>query len=424
MIDAPLPGGDQMVTKVGNDAANSLTGTSGADLLDGRGGNDILKGLGGNDILYGGDGNDNLQGGSGDDILQGGNGNDTFDGGFGDENFLGGEAGNDTFLVNVDVGSGVISGGSGFDTISFANSTGPVVMEESIAGGYDFGSIEKIIGSAFSDVLVGSIKNDTLLGGDGNDNLTGGDGNDLLDGQRGNDTLSGDGGNDRLYGRGGNDTLSGGDGNDTLDGGNGTNLLDGGAGNDTFLFTQGIATIDGGTGTDTLSFAKATSAVELDDQLIFHLANGGGGSIEGGIEKVIGSPYNDVISPVGGTWSLYGGAGNDYLSASGKLFGQGGNDTLAPGANTTVYGGSGHDTFFISFDNTQGGIIPYADGAIIRDFTDQDVIQLFGPDPDAFLSNDGDLWTVHSTVDHEPLETTFQISGVTQLQAGEDYVFV
>jgi Ca2+-binding RTX toxin-like protein len=43
-----------MVTKVGNDSANSLTGTSGADLLDGRGGNDILKGLGGSDTLLGG----------------------------------------------------------------------------------------------------------------------------------------------------------------------------------------------------------------------------------------------------------------------------------------------------------------------------------------------------------------------------------
>ena len=44
-----------MVTKVGNDSANSLTGTSGADLLDGRGGNDILKGLGGSDTLLGGE---------------------------------------------------------------------------------------------------------------------------------------------------------------------------------------------------------------------------------------------------------------------------------------------------------------------------------------------------------------------------------
>jgi Ca2+-binding RTX toxin-like protein len=304
-----------MVTKVGNDAANSLSGTSYTDYLYGKGGNDILKGFGGNDFLYGGDGNDNLQGGSG---------------------------------------------------------------------------------------------------------------NDFLDGQRGNDTLSGGSGSDQLYGRSGNDTLFGGDGNDKLDGGTGDNVLDGGAGNDTFLFTGGFASIYGGTGFDTLTFAKATSSVELDDQLQFHLANGGDGIIESGdIEKVIGTAYDDVLNTVGGTWALYGGAGNDALSGSGKLFGQSGNDRLEPGANTSVYGGSGYDTFFISYDNTQGGIVPYADGSIIRDFTHgDDFIQLFGPDPKAYLTHDGDLWTVHSTVDQQPLETTFEIAGVTHLQAGVDYEFV
>jgi Ca2+-binding RTX toxin-like protein len=322
-----LTRGDHIITKVGNDGANSLTGTSGADYLDGRGGNDILKGLGGNDTLLGGDGNDILQGGSGDDLLQGGNGNDTLDGGTGDENFLGGGAGNDIFLVDVNVGSGVISGGSGFDTISFANSTSPVVMEESIAGGYDFGGIEKIIGSSFGDVLVGSVRNDTLLGGDGDDHLSGGDGDDLLDGQRGNDTLSGASGNDRLYGRGGNDTLSGDDGNDTLDGGNGTNFLDGGAGNDRFLFSQGVVQIQGGTGFDTLSFANATSNIFLDHNLFGPVDAGPISSTLVGIEKIVGSRHDDTLE-INKGMSAFGGAGSDGLVGPGKLHGGTGNDFL------------------------------------------------------------------------------------------------
>ena len=47
-----------MVTRVGTDAANTLTGTSGVDTLDGRGGNDTLYGYAGIDTLVGGLGND------------------------------------------------------------------------------------------------------------------------------------------------------------------------------------------------------------------------------------------------------------------------------------------------------------------------------------------------------------------------------
>jgi Ca2+-binding RTX toxin-like protein len=49
-------------------------------------------------------------------------------------------------------------------------------MEESIAAGYDFGSVENFTGSKFNDTLVGTTANNTLNGGSGDDYLYGGDG--------------------------------------------------------------------------------------------------------------------------------------------------------------------------------------------------------------------------------------------------------
>jgi serralysin len=72
-------------------------------------------------------------------------------------------------------------------------------------------------------------------------------GSDFLSGGAGNDSLSGEGGSDQLFGAGGNDTLSGGAGNDTLSGGDGADRVLGGSGRD-YLF--------GGAGADTFIFAS------------------------------------------------------------------------------------------------------------------------------------------------------------------------
>ncbi len=78
-----------LATRVGTNAADTLTGTSGDDVIqaregidwvDGGGGDDILCGGGDGDQLYGGNGSDQLFGGPGDDVLDGGPGSDFCDG--------------------------------------------------------------------------------------------------------------------------------------------------------------------------------------------------------------------------------------------------------------------------------------------------------------------------------------------------------
>ena len=261
-----------------------------------------------------------------------------------------------------------------------------------------FEHIEQIVGSPNNDSFE-TFGNMTVLAGDGNDRLQGGDGDD---------------------------TLFGGNGNDTLDGGSGINVLDGGAGNDTFTFTKGVADIYGGTGTDTLSFAKATSGVELGDQLDFLLKSGGGGFIQGGIEKIIGTAYDDTIraDASNGLLRAYGGAGNDVLYGSSNLFGQSGDDDLTPNRNSNVYGGAGKDTFTIIYDPSNPDNFQ-SQGAVIHDFTHgEDLIRFAGDDPKAYLTHAGDLWTVHAVGDdQQPIETTFEISDVTHLDSS-DYIFV
>ena len=306
-------------------------------------------------------------------------------------------------------------------------------------------------GRGGNDVLKGLAGNDTVLGGDGNDSLNGAGGADALDGQRGNDTLLGGDGNDLLYGRGGNDSLSGGGGDDTLDGGNGTNHLDGGTGNDTFVFGGGFDTVIGGDGTDTLSFANATGPVSNDDTGTFTVNDVV--QAEAQVENIIGSNYNDSLEGFGSGSTVHGGNGDDFLFSDQPysfLFGDAGNDTLSGGQNgfVTMDGGAGDDVFFATFasDMTGGSgndtfNINYqfedfggfsSDGSVIRDFEPgKDVIHLSGRDPDAFLTHDGDIWTVHSPHDtafqdfagdpKAEFTMTFQVVGVTELHEGTDY---
>jgi serralysin len=119
-----------------------------------------------------GSGNDILTGNSVANILIGGGGDDIFNGG----------AGGDTF-----------NGGSGTDTVTYASETALVIDMQIPSGGNGnaandvFISIEKVIGSAFGDMIGGSSANDTIDGGDGNDTLNGRGGNDVIIGGAGTD---------------------------------------------------------------------------------------------------------------------------------------------------------------------------------------------------------------------------------------------
>lgn len=243
----------------------------------GGSGNDTLLGGDNNDVLFGGSGNDYLSGGLGDDMLIGGagkdwfydgttaNGADLFSGGPGVdtvdysgrtsaivvsmdganaddgdaggeqdnvsadiENLLGG-SGNDTLIGNdnnnvITAGAGddAVIGGAGFDTLSYANYTGPTAVTAALA---DLGigvastgngasgendsidpSIENLTGGAGNDRLTGNSADNEIVGGLGNDTLTGGDGDDILEGGPNGNSESnvldcGDGG-DVAYNRG------------------------------------------------------------------------------------------------------------------------------------------------------------------------------------------------------------------------------
>ena|SRR2546426_1487251 len=164
----------------------------------------------------------------------------------------------------------------------------------------------RINGTAGNDILVGDVDLANL-----------------------DDTIIGDAGDDVLFGLAGNDSLFGGDGQDILSGGLGDDLLDGGAGIDIAYYGDAIS-LDGVHGI-TVDLNKvgpqAIGADQGTDTLV-------------GIEHVIGSLYNDVLSGDANNNTLEGLNGSDVLTG-----GQG-DDVLTGGADA--------DTFSYSFLRSEG----------------------------------------------------------------------
>jgi hypothetical protein len=138
----------------------------------------------------------------------------------------------------------------------------------------------------------------------------------------------------------------------------------------------------------------------------------------------VGSPYDDFLGDFKGDNTIQrvsGGDGNDYLFDANFMAGGNGNDRLALDRENHVYGGSGQDIFLLYFFST--GEKP--DGAVINDFAHgEDRIHFVGA-RNASLSHEGDTWTVHGYNELGlPTEATFEISGVTQLQLDQDYIWV
>jgi len=287
-----LPG-----THVGTAEADTINGTSGIDVIIGRGGNDIINGSGGADIICGNDGGDTINGQGGNDLISGGGGGDT------------------------------ISGGNGDDTISGDNGADP------------------LDGDGGNDVIDGRRAQDLIRGGDGDDVLNGNDNPDVIEGGAGNDRITGGPGGDQLFGDGDDDTIEGNRAPDTIRGGTGSDILDGGegldtirgdGGNDTLLGGLGADTLIGGNGNDTASFEKARNPVTVN--LIDGTAGGDGADTLTGIEHVLGSTHDDIITGDGGPNSLDGARGEDSIS------GMGGDDTIRGGTgDDTLRGNAGDD---------------------------------------------------------------------------------
>ena len=281
--------------------------------------------------IVGGVFNDVIIGGSAADILRGGAGHDRITIGAGDTIF--GDDGDDTFLITSNSQTllpTTVNGGAGVDTLSIDLLTGGAITVSNAGGVMHFGGVSL---TSVENITV--IYNSPQVGV--SVNLTGGDeANRLIVEDSGNasnpirvDIFGGGGaGNDSTYGSGilngddGDDflfasdfgNLYGGRGNDELRGGV---LMDGGEGDDLMLVTSpGFATADGGSGIDTLNFANLPG---FSNSVQANLTTGqisfsGQTATVTGVERLIGTQYNDTLIGDGAANVLSGGNGDDTLS--------------------------------------------------------------------------------------------------------------
>jgi Ca2+-binding RTX toxin-like protein len=269
--------------------------------------------------------------------------------------------------VQVNLATGVVTGGGGNDLLSGMNSVEGSFFDDALTGNSNFNGI---LGWGGNDTISGGAGGDWIGGGDGDDSLDGGTGIDTvtyhgnyefsgstgvtvslaitgpqntggagidtlanfenLAGSDFADTLAGNSGNNLIDGHSGNDKLNGGAGNDTLSGGDGNDLVIGGAGADA---------LNGGAGVDVASYAGSTTGVTAN--LAAGTASGGHavGDTFTSIENLVGSAHADILTGNGFNNVLNGALGND------TLVGSAGNDTLSGGdGNDTLNGGAGADT--------------------------------------------------------------------------------
>ncbi len=381
-------------TLTGNSLVNTITGSGGGDTLSGLGGNDTLDGRGGSDwvdysysngvtvnlatesgVVFGGGDTDRLI--SIENVI-GSNQSDTLTGVQGIANTLLGRDGNDIFYGYLD--GDTIDGGSGSDTVDYANITSKVNVTLGGSNSDRLIDIENIFSSSNDDTLVG----------DGNNNI--------LDGRAGNDTLNGGSGADTLYGGDGNDTLIGGSGADTLYGGNGQDTADYSASSSITVNLAAGTIADGFGATDTVDSIEIVkgslsqdvmTGSNLSDTLIgsggndTFFASGGGDIYYGGDFGITGSTEKDRVDYSGSTINnIYADlstnsvyirdASNATLSTDTlynieEVYGTDGNDTMKGGVGyNTLYGGSGDDTLT---GNLDGDMLDGASGTNLADYS-------------------------------------------------------
>jgi Ca2+-binding RTX toxin-like protein len=336
------------------------SGSAGDDRLSGSPGNDWLAGFGGNDTLSGGAGQDTLDGGSGIDSMSGGAGDDQYivdsvydqvieapgegidwivssrsytlpaqvENGRLSTNAAANLYGNalDNELV-AGAGDNRLYGGTGSDTVSYAQAAGSVSVDLGIAAAQDtLGSgrdtlihIENLIGSSFGDQLRGNAGWNRLDGGLGADTLIGGDGSDRYTVDHVGDEVhetnadAASGGRDWVYSRLTWYTLG-----ENVE--NGVVLLDGTAalfGNglrNYILAGAGDNVLYGGGGVDVISYERAAAGVRVDLS-VASVQNtvGSGWDRLSHFEDLRGSAFNDLLRG-NASWNwLDGGLGADTL---------------------------------------------------------------------------------------------------------------
>lgn len=171
----------------GSDFDDEITGDGAANRIYGEDGDDLINGGGGNDRLLGGDGDDTINGGDGIDVIFGQAGFNTLSGG----------AGNDFFFAGAGTEQDSFDGGDGFDTVSYLASSQGIIISDHIGAfgfindseGDLFFSIERVLGTNFTDVMIGNAEDNIYFGYGGDDFMVGNAGNDSLFGGAGADTF-------------------------------------------------------------------------------------------------------------------------------------------------------------------------------------------------------------------------------------------
>ena len=150
---------------------------------------------------------------------------------------------------------------------------------------------------------------------------------DVLEGTRRRDIISGLGGKDTIKGLGGNDTICGFNGADTIIGGSGADLLSGDAGNDSvnggagdfdnLWGFSGNDALNGGGGFDWVLYRGAPGPVRAD--LIAGSATGEGTDTLSGLEGVVGSRFDDVLTGADADNTFQAEDGNDTVDGGGGV---------------------------------------------------------------------------------------------------------
>lgn len=180
-----------------------------------------------------------------------------------------------------------------------------------------FGRRPTIVGTSRADVLGGTRGRDIIAGLGGSDTIRGLAGNDIICGFDGADKLIGGSGRDRLSGDGGSDEVSGGTGADALFGWAGNDALSGGGGVDDLWGLSGNDALNGGGGFDWILYANAPGSVTVD--LSADSAMGEGSDTVPGIEGVVGSRFDDVMTGDAANNTFQAERGNDTIDGSGGV---------------------------------------------------------------------------------------------------------
>lgn len=308
-------------------------------------------------------------------------------------------------------------------------------------------SADSLFGGNDNDTLIGGAGDELINAGSGDDLVLAGDGNDSVVGGSGSDTLFGEGGNDTLNGQGGNDVIEGGGGDDTIiwDGAVGGNdtLTDATGDNTLIVNGSGVANnfVVGKNASDQLVVSESGKSVTVGPNFNRVVVNGNNGDdtiTVGDLQdvsavqvEIFGGNGNDLITAVGALignvrLSLNGDAGNDTVIGSedaDTITGGIGNDTLqGGGGNDTIIAGDGNDNVFgqAGDDSLQGNAgddsLRGNDGNDIADGADGADVLLGQAGNDSLLGGAGDDSLDGSTGG----DTLLGDLGIDTLSGGDD----